>query len=60
MAQLYCIFNTGPRYREAIFTAIDREYDCEWYFGGKLGDIQEMDYTLLKNVKRYKSFGNPQ
>lgn len=59
MANLYLIFNTGPRYREAIYTAIDREYNCEWYFGEKLGDIQEMDYTLLKNVKRYKSCGNP-
>lgn len=56
---LLLVFNTAPRYRENIYKAIDQEYDCEWYFGKKLGDIQEMDYSVLKEVRRYKSYGNP-
>lgn len=59
MSKLCLIFNTAPRYREAIFKAIDLEYSCEWFFGKKLGDIQEMDYSMLKDVKRYRSCGNP-
>jgi len=59
MSKLCLIYNTAPRYRESIYTAIDLEYDCDWYFGEKLGDIQEMDYSLLKNVNRYTSIGNP-
>lgn len=56
---LTLIYNTAPRYREAIFRAIDREYDCEWYFGENKTDIKEMDLSLLKNTHDYKSWGNP-
>lgn len=59
MSKLCLIFNTAPRYRKSIYMAIDGEYDCVWYFGEKLGDIQEMDYSLLHNVNRYASYGNP-
>lgn len=58
MSKLCLIFNTAPLYRESIYMAIDKEYDCEWYFGEKLGDIQEMDYSMLKSVTRYTSIGN--
>ena len=59
MPKLCLIFNTAPHYRESIYTLIDHEYECEWHFGEKLGDIQEMDYSLLNNVKHYTSCGNP-
>ena len=59
MQKLCLIYNTAPRYREAVFRAIDAEYDCDWYFGETKSDIKEMDTSLLKNVKYYKSIGNP-
>lgn len=59
MSKLCLIYNTAPRYREAIFCAIDQEYDCEWYFGETKTDIKEMDLSLLKSTHYYKYFGNP-
>lgn len=56
---LVLIYNTAPRYREAIFRAIDEEYDCEWFFGETKTDIKEMDLSLLKNAHYYKYYGNP-
>lgn len=53
------IYNTAPHYREAVFRAIDSEYDCDWYFGYSINDIKEMDTTLLKHVWKYKTWGNP-
>lgn len=53
------IYNTAPRYREAVFRMIDAEYDCDWYFGETKSDIREMDTSLLKRVKYYKTLGNP-
>ncbi len=58
-SKLCLIYNTAPRYREAIFRAIDQEYDCDWYFGHTKNDIKEMDTKLLKNVFYYKTLGNP-
>ena len=60
MNKLCLIYNTAPHYREAIFTAIDKEYDCDWYFGETGTDIKEMDLSKLKHIKYYKSIGNPQ
>lgn len=59
MRKLCMIYNTAPLYREAVFRAIDKEYDCDWYFGETKSDIKEMDTSLLKNVTYYKSYGNP-
>lgn len=60
MSKLCLIYNTAPRYREAVFRAIDSEYDCDWYFGETKSDIKEMDTRLLSRVKYYKTFGNPE
>lgn len=57
--KLCLIYNFAPHYREAVFTAIDQCYDCDWYFGENKSDIKEMDVSKLKNVYRYKSIGNP-
>lgn len=57
--KLCLIYNTAPHYREAIFRAIDEEYDCDWYFGETKTDIKEMNVSLLKNVRYYSSLGNP-
>lgn len=56
--QLCIIYNTAPRYREAIFQSLDREYDCDWYFGVTKTDIKEMDLSLLKNTQYYKTYGD--
>ena len=58
MAKLCLIYNTAPRYREAIFRAIDSNYDCDWYFGKTKSDIKEMNTSLLKNVTYYHTTGN--
>lgn len=58
MSKLCMIQMTAPRYREAIFRAIDNEYDCDWYFGETKTDIKEMDLSLLKNTFYYKRFGS--
>lgn len=58
MAKLCIIQQTAPRYREAIFRAIDKQYDCDWYFGETKSDIKEMDVTQLRNVSYYKTIGN--
>lgn len=60
MSKLCLINNTAPRYREAIYRAIDVEYDCDWYFGHTKTDIKEMDISCLKNVTYYKTVGNPE
>lgn len=57
--KLCLIYNTAPRYREAIFRAIDAEYDCNWYFRKADNDIKEMDTTILRSVHYYKTIGNP-
>lgn len=57
MSKLCLIYNTAPRYREAIFRAIDAEYDCEWFFGESKSDIKQMDISLLRNTHCYKVLG---
>lgn len=57
--KLCLIYNTAPSYREAIYRAIDAEYNCDWYFGRNNNGIKEMDTSLLKNVRYYKTIGNP-
>lgn len=58
--KLCLIFNAAPKYREAIYSLIDEEYDCDWYFGPTHSGIKEMDFNILKNVNHYKIWGNPQ
>lgn len=53
------IFNAAPRYREAIYTAMNSEFDCHWYFGETKDDIKEMDVSKLTHVEYYKKVGNP-
>lgn len=58
VSKLCIIYNTAPRYREAIFQLIDKEYDCDWYFGETKTDIKEMNLSLLKHTQYYKTCGN--
>lgn len=56
--KLCMIYNSAPRYREAVYRKIDTTFDCDWFFGPTTAGIKEMDTSLLKNVKRYKVIGN--
>lgn len=56
--KLCYVGKTAPRYREAIFLAMDQEYDIDWYFGETKSDIKEMDTSKLKRVTQYKIWGN--
>lgn len=49
--KLALVFNLAPKYREAIYSAIDKKYDCDWYFGGKVEDIKGFDISLLKHAE---------
>lgn len=58
MKKLCVIFDSAPRYREEIYSRMEAEYDCDWYFGMTNTDIKEMNLSLLRNVFRYKIKGN--
>lgn len=49
--KLCLIYNFAPRYREGIFRLIDREYDCDWYFGDNATDIKGLDLSVLGHVE---------
>lgn len=48
--KLCLFFNTPSIYREAIYRAIDKEYDCNWYFGDYEDGVRSFDTSLLKSV----------
>lgn len=56
------IYNNAPLYREGIFTLIDKELDCDWFFGDALHGIKQMDTSKLKGKvihgKNISLFGN--
>ena len=58
MGKLCLKYNIPSLYRSAIYRMIDKEYDCDWYFGPTTDGIKEMDTSALKHVKRYKVIGN--
>lgn len=49
------VFNQAPRYVESSYILFDRELNIKWCFGSVDGDIKEMDHSLLKDVKVYKT-----
>lgn len=50
--KLCVVYNFAQLYRESIFKLIDKEWDCDWFFGTNTTDIREMDTTTLRSVKR--------
>lgn len=59
--KLCIIYNSAPHYRKGIFTLIEREYDCIWFFGNQKTDIKSLDLSLLRNAyisKRIKLLGD--
>lgn len=57
--KLCVIYNFAQLYREGIFRLIDKEYDCDWYFGVNTSDIKEMDLNLLKHVQSLSVIRKP-
>ena len=41
-------YNSAAHYRKAIFLLIDKSFDCDYVFGKSLGDIKQMDTSLLR------------
>lgn len=51
--KLLLIYNTNPLYRKAIFTQIDKTFNCDWLFGDSLGDIKRFDLNGFRgNVSK--------
>lgn len=50
MSRLCIVYNFAQKYREPIFKAIEKEWDCEWYFGNNTTDIKGLDPNVLKRV----------
>ena len=48
------LFNMAALYRTAIYSEIDRHFDCEWYFSDLKSDIKWMDLSVLKSVTKLK------
>lgn len=42
------IYNSAAHYRTSIFLLIDQTWDCDYVFGARLGDIKQMDTSLLR------------
>ena len=58
-----CIFNLAPHYRSAIYTLMDKELHCDFYFGDQVETpIKLMDVASLsgykKTVRNVKIFNN--
>lgn len=58
MSKLCLKYNDPSLYREAIYKLIDKEFDCDWYFGYATAGIKEMDTSCLKNVRRFRVIGD--
>ncbi|GHT50812.1 hypothetical protein FACS189440_18880 [Bacteroidia bacterium] len=49
MSRICLIYNYAQHYRKNIFSLIDKEFLCDFYFGDDMGDVKKMDYSLLQN-----------
>lgn len=53
MKKICCIFNYAPHYRSTIYELMDKELQCEFYFGDKVdGKIAELDVNRLNGFKK--------
>lgn len=50
MSKMCLVYNYAQLYRAPIFTEMDREWDCTWFFGKNTTDIKGMDITRLNNA----------
>ena len=53
MSKTCCMFNYGPRYRNAIYSKIDKELKYDLYFGHTVpGSINKIDVSTYENYQR--------
>lgn len=51
--KICCVFNYAPHYRAPIFTLMDKQLGCDFYFGDKVeSPIKEMNVNELKGYKK--------
>jgi glycosyltransferase involved in cell wall biosynthesis len=51
--KICCIFNLAPHYRSAIYKLMDKELNCDFYFGDQVDTpIKLMDTNELKGYKK--------
>lgn len=43
------VYNYAQHYRKEIFQLLDKELECDFYFGDKMGDVKKLDYTYLSH-----------
>ena len=59
MNRICLIFNTPSLYRKLIYTRIDQEFDCDWYFGDWDANVKGFDTSCLKHPVQYLHVNNP-
>jgi len=50
--RLCLIYNYAQHYRSEIFRLMDRELNCDFVFGDRMGDVKKLDYSILGNFKK--------
>ncbi|TDT44755.1 glycosyltransferase involved in cell wall biosynthesis [Maribacter spongiicola] len=51
--KICCIFNLAPHYRAPIYKLMDKELQCDFYFGDDVGTpIKKMNYADLTGFKK--------
>ena len=51
--KICCIFNLAPHYRDAIYSLMDKELNCDFYFGDRVDTpIKLMDINKLNGFKK--------
>ena len=51
--KICCIFNLAPHYRSAIYSRMDKELGCDFYFGDQVETpIKLMDVSCLSGYKK--------
>ena len=46
--RIFYLDNVASHYRKSIFLLMDQTYDIDYLFGKSLGDINQMDTSLLR------------
>ena len=59
MNKICLIFNTPSLYRKLIYSRIDQEYDCDWYFGDWDANVKGFDTTCLNHPVKFLHVNNP-
>ncbi len=53
--KLCIIYNFAPKYREGIFSLLEKQYTCHWVFGQNKTDIKGMDLSQLSDVEQIET-----